>query len=117
LTQFLGNLTVVRDPAHKVDPILEAQFSSEFLQIFKFGPTADDVKLDGILLQLQTPDHQIGTFVRDQSAVLEEAQVEAGLGYTRCFMRAIHAAIDRVDELLLPQPPIRRDSYVRSPPA
>jgi len=92
---------VVRDPLDEVDAVVEAQLGGECAQVGEFGAAADDVQLDEVAGPFEALDDEVGAFVLDEAAVVEEAEVRAGVRDARGFGEAVEdTAVDGVDELV-----------------
>ena len=63
--------------------------------------TADDVELDGVAGPIEAFEDEVGALVLDEAAVVEEAEVFAGVRDARGFGEAVEdTAVDGVDELV-----------------
>src|SRR5208283_5295916 len=94
---------MVREPFDEPDSILHRQFSTQSLKLVQLRASPDDIQLDGISGAFQTLDDQIGAFVRNQTAIMYEAEIATRVNNTRSLVEAIkYAGIDRVDELVFP---------------
>ena len=63
--------------------------------------TTDDVELDGVAGPLEALEDEVCAFVLDEAAVVEEAEVLAGVRDARGFGEAVEdTAVDGVDELV-----------------